>query len=76
MTTETIDKLFLELSQFTTARTKREIDAIAEAEYCKSQSIQLAAFACRLQHAREDVPEDVCKEAAELVKKWKLKEPK
>lgn len=52
-----------------------ELDELRKrVEHHKSQSIQLAAFACRLQHSREDVPEDVCNEAAALVKKWKLAE--
>lgn len=43
METETIDRLFLELSQFTTATTKKELDLL--------KAVQKANNICRSMHA-------------------------
>lgn len=65
-----------ELIEDTDGEWVKYAEAAAEIARHKSMSIQLAAFACRLQHSSEDTPEDVVQEARELVKKWKLDELK
>ena len=55
METETIDKFFLELSQFTQAKTHRELNLLREIDRLRKCEAKLSAIVDWLEENQEDV---------------------